>query len=54
MKITLTKGSPNSDLFFILESVNEIEYFYKGIQYFNANQYKQAHKGWGMSWKINR
>ena len=53
MKISLTKGSQKSDPFlFILESVNEFEYFYKGIRYFNANQYKQAHKEWEVLWKL--
>ena len=53
MKISLTKGSQKSDPFlFMLESVNEFEYFDKGIQYFNANQYKQAHKEWEILWKL--
>ena len=51
MKISLTKGSQESDPFlFMLDSVNEFEYFDKGIRYFNANQYKQAHKEWGILW----
>ena len=36
----------------MLESVNEFEYFDKGIRYFNANQYKQAHKEWEILWKL--
>ena len=53
MKISLTKGSQKSDPFlFMLESVNEFEYFDKGIRYFNANQYKQAHKEWEILWKL--
>jgi len=53
MKITLTKGSQESDPFsFMLDSVNEFEYFDKGIRYFNANQYKQAHKEWKILWKL--
>ena len=53
MKISLTKGSQKSDPFlFMLESVNEFEYFDKGIRYFNVNQYKQAHKEWEILWKL--
>ena len=53
MKISLTKGSQKSDPFlFMLESVNEFEYFDKGIRYFNTNQYKQAHKEWERLWKL--
>ena len=53
MKNSLTKGSLFCDPFlFMLESVNEFEHFYKGIQYFNANQYKQAHKEWEILWKL--
>ena len=37
MKISLTKGSQKSGPFFMLDSVNEFEYFDKGIRYFNAN-----------------
>jgi hypothetical protein len=52
MKISLTKGSQKSGPFFMLDSVNEFEYFDKGIRYFNANQYKQAHKEWEILWKL--
>ena len=53
MKISLTKGSQKSGPFlFMLESVNEFEYFDKGIRYFNTNQYKQAHKEWERLWKL--
>ena len=53
MKIGLIKGSQKSDPFlFMLESVNAFEYFDKGIRYFNANQYKEAHKEWEVLWKL--
>jgi hypothetical protein len=53
MKISLTKGSQKSDPFlFMLDLVNEFEYFDKGIRYFNANQYKQAHKELEVLWKL--
>ena len=53
MKISLTKGSQKSDLFlFMLESINEFKHFDKGIRYFNANQYNQAHKEWEILWKL--
>ena len=53
MKIRLTKGAQESDPFlFMLDSVNEFEYFDKGIRYFSANLYKQAHKEWEILWKL--
>ncbi|MBC8346710.1 MAG: DUF309 domain-containing protein [Candidatus Marinimicrobia bacterium] len=36
----------------MLESITEFELFDQGILYFNANQYKQAHREWEHLWKI--
>jgi hypothetical protein len=37
--------------YFMLKSQKEMTIFYKGIDYFNDNQYKKAHKEWEILWK---
>ena len=35
----------------MLISKQEIDIFYKGINYFNANKYEEAHRSWELLWK---
>ena len=35
----------------MLVSKHEIDIFYKGINYFNANKYEEAHRSWESLWK---
>ena len=35
----------------MLVSKQEKDIFYKGINYFNANNYEEAHRSWELLWK---